>query len=307
MKRWLSITLCALLMLGLLPLAAAPARMITEASVYASPSSAYVGDQLNWWVQNVFGVGPYSYSWDIYRGYSLYKYDSTYHEGLWDYYWYAPEAGSFRVKAWVFDAGTGNAITRLSSFIPVYLRPSPVVYQVSSNGTSGNSLYVDWNDIYGADGYEVWRGFSRLGAYTLVATTTNSYFYSYGLTPGTQYFFKIRTFNWIGGVRRVSGSFSGAYAGIPIGKPTVYSLYPTGRERVFMSWSYVPGATGYQIFLGTSPYYMNAVRTTAATSMTVTGLTTGRNFYLAVKAYRRIAPNTYYGPQSDYRFVQTLR
>lgn len=306
MKRILSLALCALL-LGLAPLVTTPARMVTDANVYSFPASAYVGDQLNWWVIVTAGTGPYSYSWDIYRGTSLYQYDESYHDGLWDYYWYAPESGSFRVNAWVWDNGTSNFITRWSSFIPVYLRPSPVLYQVSSNGTTGNSLYIDWNDIYGADGYEVWRGASRLGTYTLVGTTTNSYYYNYGLTPGTQYFYKVRSYNWVEGVRRVSGSFSGAYAGIPIGKPTIYSLYPTGRDRVFMSWSYVPGATGYQIFLGTSPYYMNAVRTTAATSMTVAGLTTGRNFYLAVKAYRRIAPNTYYGPLSDYRFVQTLR
>jgi len=301
MKRFLTVALCALLLLGLLPLASQPAKMITSATIntwYDSPM--YVGDEINWWVSNRDGIGPYDYSYDIYKGYKLYEYDSVYHENLWDFYWTADSSGTFRAKVWIWDNGTGNYITGLSAFVPVYLRNAPRFYTLTYNGTSGNSAYFEWYHVSGADGYEVHRSRTRFGGYSLVGTTTSDRFYNYGLIPGVQYFYKVRTYNWVDGVRVPSGKFSAAYPVIPLAKPTIYSLYNSGRDRVTLSFSRVTGASAYRIYRGYSLYGTYAhIRTVTSTSAIITGITPGRTHYFYVLPYRQLYPRNYYGPASN--------
>ncbi|NLE19540.1 MAG: fibronectin type III domain-containing protein [Clostridiales bacterium] len=308
MKRFLSVLLVALLLAAAVPPTAPPADMVTASVAYTAPSPAYVGDTITFSVSNESGVGPYSYAYWIYLNGARTFWHAYYIPNLRNFGYPTWRPGNYYGEAWVYDEGDLSHI-RLQTYntITVSLRPSPRISQVSAYSVYGTQLLLDWNDIAGADGYEVWRGLSRLGAYTLVGTPTASRFVNSGLTPGTQYFYKVRAYNMIESYRVVSGKFSGAYAGIPLAKPAIKSLIATGTERVHMSWTAVPGATGYQVYVGTAPTNMRAVRTTAATGMTVTGLTTGKSFYLAVRGYRRIAPNTYYGPLSGYLHVYTLR
>lgn len=301
MKRVLTAALCALLLLGMLPLTGRPAQMITSFTVntwYNPP--VYVGDEINWWVSIEDGIGPYSYSYDIYRGNVLHRFDPDYHDGLWDYYWTADTSGSIRAMVWVWDEGDSSGAVEQSEFVPVYLRNAPRFYKLTYNGTSGNSAYFEWYHVYGADGYEVHRSRTRFGGYSLVGTTTSDRFYNYGLTPGVQYFYKVRTYNMINGVRVPSGKFSAAYAVVPLAKPTIYSLYSSGANRVTLNFSRVTGASAYRIYRGYSLYGTYAhIRTVTSTSAIITGVTPGRTHYFYVLPYRQLYPRNYYGPPSN--------
>ncbi|HSK68478.1 MAG TPA: leucine-rich repeat protein [Candidatus Limnocylindria bacterium] len=188
---------------------------------------------------------------------------------------------------------------------PSTARPAPKVTAIES--VSATALKLTWDRVSGASGYEVWRSPSQAGPYTLAKKTAGLTWSSTYLTPGTQYFYKVRTYDTAFGVDYVSGRFGPAYTGVPIGKAALTAVTATGTTSLEVRWSAAPGAAAYQLQLAMAaggPY--KAVRTTAATSAAITGLKPGTGYWFKVLPYAKIGTLTYYGPLSGYRGGRTL-
>ncbi len=300
--------LCAVLLAGLLPLLSPPARMITSATVSVNKTIAYVGDTIQWTVTGEDGVGPYMYYYQVHRNNTLYL-DDHFTLGAW-YRRFTPTViGSYKAYVGVSDLYFSNPNSSqwhgTTPVTSVFLRPAPSNVKVEA--VSGTTLKVSWNAVSGATGYQVWRSLSKSSGYSLVKTTTATSWSNTYRTPGTLYYFKVRTYNTVKTEDVVSGKFSAAYAGVPLAKPVLTGAEGTGRDRVLLTWNAVPGATGYKLFRSDTaggPY--TALRTVNATSLTLTGLSPGTSYWFKLMAYRRIYTTNYYGPISGYRKGTTL-
>ena len=63
-----------------------------------------------------------------------------------------------------------------------------------------------------------------------------------------------------------------------------------------LSWKLVSGASGYQVYRASSQNGKYAlVKTTAASAFVNKGLTTGKNYYYKVRAYKKVGSKTVYG------------
>jgi hypothetical protein len=71
--------------------------------------------------------------------------------------------------------------------------------------SSATKIKITWRSVSGKNGYEVWRSTSADGEYTLVKTTTSRSYTNTGLTAGTTYYYKVRAYVTVGGVKYYSG------------------------------------------------------------------------------------------------------
>jgi len=69
---------------------------------------------------------------------------------------------------------------------------------------SATSIKLTWGSVSGRSGYEVWRATSADGEYALIRSTTSTSYTNTRLSTGTTYYYKIRAYKTIGGVRYYS-------------------------------------------------------------------------------------------------------
>ncbi len=77
--------------------------------------------------------------------------------------------------------------------------------------------------------------------------------------------------------------------------PTSLSVKSSARKTANISWKAVSGASGYQVYYGTSTKKMKLAGSPTKTTVKKTGLTSGRTYYFKVRAYKTVGGKKYYG------------
>jgi fibronectin type 3 domain-containing protein len=118
----------------------------------------------------------------------------------------------YKVRAYVTVGGTRvySDFSSLASAMPVFASVSSAK-AVRKNATG---IKLTWSAVSGRSGYEVWRATSADGEYTLIKSITSTKYTNTGLTTGTTYYYKIRAYKTIGGVRYYS-DFSAVVSATP--------------------------------------------------------------------------------------------
>ena len=295
MKRFLCALLCAVLMLGLLPAVSPPARMdITSASCSVNKTAAFVGDTITWTVYDVVGDGPYVYKFRIFLNGSFYLEDPGIYADENSRSFKPYEPGTYFPFIHVLEQHTGTVYFFDGPSTVVSLRPAPNITGIEA--VSASSLSIGWDPVTDASGYEVWRSGSAAGLYTLAGTTATTGFTDTSLTPGTSYFYKVRTYNDVDGVDYPSGEFSVAEAGLikadsPKVRPAtkITKIETKSGTSLKITWNKIIGADGYFLERSTGktgPYKL--VKTTTAMSFTDTSLKAGTRYYYRVRAYNLV-------------------
>ena len=169
---------------------------------------------------------------------------------------------------------------------------TPVNFAVADY--SYNKLKLTWSAVNGASGYRIYRSTSKTGTYKLVKTITSGTTVSYinsSLSCGTTYYYKIRAFREVNGVK-----YFGSYASIVSrqakpAKPTV-TLSRYSSSKIKVSWKQKAGASGYVIYRSTSK---------SGTYSKIKTITSGKTTrYVNTKRKRRVR---YYYKMRTYRTV----
>jgi subtilase family serine protease len=186
-----------------------------------------------------------------------------------------------------YQAGTGFSLaTGLGSInagnlvLAIYLPPPSGLAAKSS----GQSVNLGWTAEAHATSFNVYQGSQagKEGATPVQTGASGTSATVSGLQYGQTYYFTIAAESVIG----ASGQSNEAHATIVPAAPTGVSI-TAGNGSVTLSWSASSGATGYNIYQGTSS---GAESTTpvqsglTATTVTVTGLTNGTTYYYVVAA-----------------------
>jgi fibronectin type 3 domain-containing protein len=114
---------------------------------------------------------------------------------------------------------------------------------ITASALSSSNISVSWDWVSGADGYTVYRSTSSSGTYSYVGGTYDTYYTdTYGLSPGTTYYYRVSAYNNSYGEGSQSSSYGAATTyggsiggpgttGVPSASPYVMaSLYPSGSS-----------------------------------------------------------------------------
>jgi photosystem II stability/assembly factor-like uncharacterized protein len=189
---------------------------------------------------------------------------------------------SYRVRAINISGPSVN-----SNVINVLNMPAaPVAFAATSISTS--SLTANWSGILSATGYILdisTDGFSTFVPgyhnFSLPVTTLTIT----GLSPGTVYEYRLRSTN-PSGTSGYSSIITTPTLCLP---PTTAAAGSISESAFTANWSVVPGADDYRIDVASDPSFSFIVgsynnQVVAGTSLEVSGLNTGTNYYYRVRA-----------------------
>ena len=142
----------------------------------------------------------------------------------------------------------------------------------------GANVLLNWSAVSDAVGYIIRRSTNSAGPFNYVQNITQTTFSDSGLNIGLTYYYQVTAVNAAG----VSTASSATVVPPPLA-PISLSAIP-GNGQVTLSWTTVPGVTGYYLYCGTnSGDETNVVAANiAGTSFTDTGLINGTTYYYVV-------------------------
>ena len=159
---------------------------------------------------------------------------------------------------------------------------------------SSSSAVLSWKAVPGATGYRVYYYNPSTKKYTALKTTTATSYTVTKLEIGTSYKFAVKAYATANGKTYWSAGYKTVTATALPGVTGKVSTQ-TSSSAVKLSWKAVPGATGYRVYYyNPSTKKYTALKTTTATSYTVTKLKSGTSYEFAVKAYTTANGKTYW-------------
>lgn len=153
---------------------------------------------------------------------------------------------------------------------------------VKASSAGYNSAKITWKAGKYAKGYQIYRATSKNGKYTKIKTTTGTSYTNTGLSTNKTYYYKIRSYNTIGGKYYYSG-----YSSIVSAKPIPAT--PTGvsaklnEDAITIKWNAVSGTSKYYIYRNDGKIF-----STTSTSYTDTPVEAGKAYQYRVRAYRTV-------------------
>ncbi len=175
---------------------------------------------------------------------------------------------------------------------------TPTAVKVAS--TTYNSVKLTWATVTGATKYEVYRATSSTGTYTKLPDVSSASYTGSSLTTGKAYYYKVRAYRLVSGVKHYSG-YSAVVKATPLpAAPTGLKAAKASSASVKLTWAAVTGATKYEVYRATSATgtYYKSIETTSL-SFVSGNLTKGKTYYYKVRAYRVVGSTKYYGPFSS--------
>lgn len=199
------------------------------------------------------------------------------------YYW--------RVSA--KNAGGTSSWSAVRSFSTVSSTPAVPSLSTPANNVTDQpvSLILSWSAVSGATGYRVQLSTNDTFSSTVIndsSITETSHFLS-GLTNGTTYYWRVSAKNAGGtGLWSAVRSFSTVTSALAV--PSLSTPANGAADQsvsLILSWSAVPGATGYRVQLSKNDTFSSSViddSTITETSRSLSGLSNGTTYYWRVSA-----------------------
>lgn len=136
---------------------------------------------------------------------------------------------------------------------------------------------LNWSTVPGASQYNIYRGTST-GSYTFVNSSATTSFLDTGATPGSTYFYVVRSFNGL------ESANSAEVSKQPIANFTLTSATVATFSSADLVWAAATGATGYDILYGTTSGSYTSSSLNRTTPTTLTGLTAATTYYVVIRA-----------------------
>ncbi len=189
------------------------------------------------------------------------------------------------------DQGTaGEEMTRVNYVLidPVSSASPPTApSNLSILSSTSTALELGWMDNSSNEtGYRLERSsVSSFSPSTLLATLPADQvrYVDSGLSPSTQYFYRVSAYNNAGASAWATASGTTAASAVPL--PPIGLTAVPGNTQITVAWSPSSGATGYAVWRSTTPGGpYSVVQSGAGTSEVDSGLVNGTRYYYVVTA-----------------------
>jgi fibronectin type 3 domain-containing protein len=209
----------------------------------------------------------------------------------------------YKIRAYAQIGGSKvfNGYSAIVSAKPVPAVPASFM----AVSASYNSIKLSWAPVAGATGYKIYRATSSTGTYSLLRTTTATSYTNIYLTTGKAYYYKIRAYRTVGTASFYSG-YTASLGTRPVpAVPGAFTVTRYSATSIKAAWSAVSGGSGYEVWRATSSTgAYSLLKATTATSLTDTGLTTGRYYYYKVRAYHLEGTAKIYGSFAAVKYTK---
>ena len=183
----------------------------------------------------------------------------------------------YKVKAIASKSAANSADSEVKSTICALAQPEVTVSNVASSG----KIKVSWKKIDGATKYEISRATSKDGKYTVVKTSTGSYWTDTSAKAGKTYYYKVKAIASKSAANSADSEMKSITCDLP--QPTVSIALSSKKPKV--SWKKVEGATKYEVYRATSKSgTYSKVKTTTSLNWKDTAAKSGKTYYYKVVA-----------------------
>lgn len=171
---------------------------------------------------------------------------------------------------------------------------------VSAKG-SANSVTVQWDPVFGAEGYAVYDMANNL----LVKTPATSFKQS-NLDALTTYSYRVVPYMTSDGATYYGGSSGVVSAKTSIQKPAV--TLKAGKKKATVSWKKIKGVTGYVVYRSTKKTKgykkVKTIKGESTVKYINKKLTGKKKYYYKVRAYKRVNGSNVYSKYSSPKSVK---
>jgi len=177
--------------------------------------------------------------------------------------------------------------------------PSNIKYSYSTS-----AIKLSWNKVRGATGYKVYQYNTKTKKYNEIADTKKTSYQINNLNAGTKYKYAVRAYLKDGGATYYS-SYAKITAATAPAQVTNLKFTSTAKKTGVVSYSKVSGVSGYQIYYSTSKNgTYKKLATTSNTKYTNKKFSSGKTYYVKVRAYTKVDGKTVYGAYSTIKSVK---
>lgn len=167
------------------------------------------------------------------------------------------------------------------------------------------SLYISWNPVQGAAGYEVWRAKKGSASFGKAAEVNTSCFLNTKLENGTSYVYKIRAYTIKEGIHY--GEFSDEVWSTTKPPKMKLSKVKKSGKKVLIKWKKNAKAEGIEIWVKQKKGSFKQKKTVTGkkTSVKLNKLKPGKKYTFKIRAYRKDGTNgKVYGAFSKTKTVK---
>jgi fibronectin type 3 domain-containing protein len=175
---------------------------------------------------------------------------------------------------------------------------------------SANSAIISWDKPQGSSGYELSRSSSATGVYTILVSEVSSYDTSASdskLTYNTSYFYRMRSFVWVDGVK-IFGPYS-VIASLKAILPTpVLDVKDSnGTNAIYLHYNLIDGVEAYEVYRATA---LNATYTKVGLAFygyyDDRSVICGTTYFYKIRAYAFVGTTKIYSAYSDIKSAKAL-
>lgn len=175
------------------------------------------------------------------------------------------------------------------------------------NATSG--VLIKWNPNSQASGYKIYRsedGVSFKAIKTIRDNITLSYTDTGANENGKKYVYKIYAYNDATGTT-ITSPASSLKAVYRISRPAFTTVTP-GTGKIALRWDKIAKTSGYEIQYATDSAFKTGknsivLESGSAYGKTITGLVSGKKYYIRIRAYREVSGRIYYSTWSSTKYA----
>ena len=217
-----------------------------------------------------------------------------------------PESGRtyyYQVKAYSL---AGDTVTYSKSSSTKSVKPKWQQIKPKAKAQSHHSVLVSWNAVAQADGYEVRWDTRSKGAFASFVTDISGTSYAVqGLQAGSTYYFKVRPYDNVDGVK-VYGPLSSAASAKPLWPLVTLKASLQGYHSAVLTWNAIAAADGYELYRSTSSKsgFVLIGAEIAGTSFSDELQEADRTYYYKVRPYDVVNGVKLYGSYSGVKSIK---